>query len=88
MPKSSAPPRPTVDAEVERLQTEVERQKTEMARLERELTSARADVARLQDDGQRDAASNEQVLRLQRELDDIRLKASTGQKVGPDCDAS
>ena len=82
MPKSSVPPRPTVDAEVERLQTEVERQKTEMARLERELTSARADVARLEDDGQRDAASNEQVLRLQRELDDVRLKASTGQKVG------
>jgi DNA-binding response OmpR family regulator/chromosome segregation ATPase len=82
IPKSSVPPRPTVDAEVERLQTEVERQKTEMARLERELTLARADVARLQDDGQRDAAANEQVLRLQRELDDIRLKAASGQKVG------
>ena len=37
--KSSMPPRPTVDAEVERLQTEVERHKTEMARLERELST-------------------------------------------------
>ena len=83
------PPRPTVDAEVERLQTEVERHKTEMARLERELSTAKAelstaklDVQRLQDNEQRDAASNEQVLRLQRELDEIRLKAASAKSGG------
>jgi hypothetical protein len=80
--KSSMPPRPTVDAEVERLQSEVERQKTENARLERELTSARGDLERLRADGQGEAAANEQVVRLQRELDDVRLKAASGQKVG------
>jgi DNA-binding response OmpR family regulator len=80
--KSSMPPRPTVDAEVERLQTEVERQKTEMARLERELSTAKGEIQRLSDNEQREAASNEQVVRLQRELDEIRLKASTGQRVG------
>src|SRR5204862_882102 len=67
-PRASVPPRPTVDAEVERLQTEVERQKTELARLERELSTARADVQRLEDNEQREAASNEQVVKLQREL--------------------
>jgi DNA-binding response OmpR family regulator/chromosome segregation ATPase len=87
--RSSMPPRPTVDAEVERLQNEVERQKTENARLERELStakselsSAKLEVQRLQDNEQREAASNEQVVRLQRELDEIRLKAAAGQKVG------
>src|SRR6185295_4144129 len=49
---------------------------------ERELGSARADVQRLEENAQRDSASNETVLRLQRELDDIRLKAASGQKIG------
>jgi len=80
--KSSVPPRPTVDAEVERLQRELERQKMEMARLERELGSARADVQRLEQNANTESASNEQVLRLQREIDEIRLKAASGQKIG------
>jgi hypothetical protein len=53
-----------------------------MARLERELSSARLDIGRLEENAEREGASDEQVMRLQRELDEIRLKASSGQRVG------
>ena len=78
---SSAPPRPQFDAEVERLRGESERQKAEMARMERELEKARGDVSRLEDAARLSSESDERVVRLQRELDELKLKAASGGKV-------
>jgi CheY-like chemotaxis protein len=80
--KSSIPPRPTFDAEVERLRSELERQKTEGARLERELQSAKTEIQRLEEAALADPGSNDQIVRLQRELDELRSKAASGGKVG------
>jgi CheY-like chemotaxis protein len=80
--KSSIPPRPTFDAEVERLRTELEKQKTEAARLERELANAKAEMHRMEETALQDPGSNDQVVRLQRELDELRTKAASGGKVG------
>ena len=78
---SSAAPRPQVDAEVERLRAETERQKAELLRTERELQSARADVERLEEAAKQGAESDERVTKLQRELDELKLKAASGGKV-------
>jgi DNA-binding response OmpR family regulator len=78
---SSAPPRPTTDAEVERLRGEAEKQKAELARMERELGTARAEITRLEEATQRGAESDERVTKLQRELDELKLKAASGGKV-------
>jgi CheY-like chemotaxis protein len=78
---SSAAPRPQVDAEVERLRAETERQKAEHLRMERELQSARGDVARLEEAAALGAESDERVTKLQRELDELKLKAASGGKV-------
>jgi DNA-binding response OmpR family regulator/chromosome segregation ATPase len=78
---SSAPPRPTIDAEVERLRGETEKQKAELARMERELNTARAEITRLEQAAQRGSESDERVTKLQRELDELKLKAASGGKV-------
>ena len=78
---SSAPPRPTIDAEVERLRGETEKQKAELARMERELGTARGEITRLEEATQRGAESDERVTKLQRELDELKLKATSGGKV-------
>jgi CheY-like chemotaxis protein len=78
---SSAPPRPAVDADVERLRGETEKQKAELLRTERELTQARAEVARLEDRVRQSAESDDRVVKLQRELDELKLKAASGGKV-------
>jgi DNA-binding response OmpR family regulator/chromosome segregation ATPase len=78
---SSAPPRPQIDAEVERLRGETERQRAELGRLERELQTSRADVTRLEDAARHSAESDERVVKLQRELDELKLKAASGGKV-------
>ena len=78
---SSAPPRPTIDAEVERLRGEAERQKAELARMERELGTARAEIARLEETARHSSESDERVTKLQRELDELKLKAASGGKV-------
>ncbi|HMI83061.1 MAG TPA: response regulator [Polyangiaceae bacterium] len=78
---SSAPPRPQFDAEVERLRGETERQKAELARMERELQAARGEVTRLEEATRRGAESDERVTKLQRELDELKLKAASGGKV-------
>jgi len=78
----SSPPRPTTDAEVERLRAEMERQKTELARMERELSAARSEVQRLEEAARSESGANDEVVRLQRQLDELRLKAPSGGKVG------
>jgi CheY-like chemotaxis protein len=78
---SSAAPRPQIDAEVERLRAETERQKAEHLRMERELQSARGEVERLQEAAALGAESDERVTKLQRELDELKLKAASGGKV-------
>jgi DNA-binding response OmpR family regulator len=78
---SSAPPRPTFDAEVERLRGETEKHKAELARMERELNTARAEITRLEQAAQRGSESDERVAKLQRELDELKLKAASGGKV-------
>jgi DNA-binding response OmpR family regulator/chromosome segregation ATPase len=78
---SSAPPRPQVDADVERLRGETERQKAELARMERELQTARAEVTRLEDAARQSSESDERVTKLQRELDELKLKPASGGKV-------
>jgi CheY-like chemotaxis protein len=78
---SSAAPRPQHDAEVERLRGETERQKAELLRMERELQSARGEVQRLEESAKRGAESDERVTKLQRELDELKLKAASGGKV-------
>jgi CheY-like chemotaxis protein len=80
--KSSIPPRPTTDAEVERLRGELEKQRTESARIERELQNAKTEIQRLEEAALADPGSNDQVVRLQRELDELRSKAASGGKVG------
>ncbi|HKQ68610.1 MAG TPA: response regulator, partial [Polyangiaceae bacterium] len=82
MPKSSAPPRPAFDAEVERLRGEVERQKAEFARVERELSSAHTEIQRLEEAALADPGSNDQIVRLQREIEELRQKGGGGGKVG------
>jgi DNA-binding response OmpR family regulator/chromosome segregation ATPase len=78
---SSAPPRPTIDAEVDRLRGDAERQKAELARMERELGTARAEIARLEETARHSSESDERVTKLQRELDELKLKAASGGKV-------
>jgi CheY-like chemotaxis protein len=80
--KSSIPPRPTFDVEVDRLRGELEKQKTEAVRLERELSNAKAEMQRMEEAALQDPGSNDQVVRLQRELDELRTKAASGGKVG------
>jgi DNA-binding response OmpR family regulator/chromosome segregation ATPase len=78
---SSAPPRPQIDAEVERLRGETERQKAELARMERELQASRGDVTRLEESARGSSESGERVTKLQRELDELKLKPASGGKV-------
>jgi len=78
---STAPRPPQVDAEVERLRAETERQKAEHLRMERELQSARGEVERLEQAAKQGAESDERVTKLQRELDELKLKAASGGKV-------
>jgi DNA-binding response OmpR family regulator len=78
---SSVPPRVQVDAEIERLRGEAEKQKAELARMERELQSARGEITRLEEAAKHGAESDERVTKLQRELDELKLKAASGGKV-------
>jgi CheY-like chemotaxis protein len=79
---SSRPPRPVIDAEVERLRADGEKYKLELARMERELQNARDEITRLEEGAKLASDSDERAAKLQRELDELKLKASAGGKVG------
>ena len=64
------------------LRAELEQQKSETNRFARELGEARAEIERLEQAALDDSGSSEQVVRLQRELDELRLKAASGAKMG------
>ena len=75
----SVPPRPPTDSlELERLRAELERVKSERGRLEQELTTLRAEKTRLEDQVEQEARKSAEVQRLQRELDELKAKASSG----------
>jgi CheY-like chemotaxis protein len=77
------PPRPTVDqGELDRARADLEKAKTRANELERELASVKADVARLQDDKERGSRSDAESQRMQREIDELKVKLAAGQKSG------
>jgi CheY-like chemotaxis protein len=75
------PPRPAVDfAELDRARVEIEKAKTRASDLERELASSKAEVARLQDDKERGSKSDADSQRMQREIDELKVKLAAGPK--------
>jgi CheY-like chemotaxis protein len=82
-PASVAPaPPPADDTELQVLRNDLEQYQVDNARLARELGEARSEVERLEQAALDDSGSKEQVERLQRELDEVRLKAASGGKIG------
>lgn len=79
----SVPPRPPTDSlELERLRTELDRVKSERSRLEQDLATVRAEKTRLEDQVEQEARKSAEVQRLQRELDELKARASSGNRPG------
>src|SRR6185436_3182539 len=61
---------------------DVARLQAEITRLERETAGLRSQLSRQEEVAQQAAQSMSEVQRLQRELDEVRIKAAAGGKVG------
>jgi CheY-like chemotaxis protein len=77
------PPRPSVDqGDVDRVRADLEKAKSRANELEKDLASAKADISRLQDDKERGSKSDAESQRMQREIDELKVKLAAGPKTG------
>src|SRR5690606_18452263 len=81
---SSTLPRSSIPAAVDpaRLREELERQRARGAELESEIRTLRTQSAELQEAVRRGTARDQQLQKLQRELDEARARAASGRSAG------
>ncbi|HEX4341455.1 MAG TPA: response regulator [Polyangiaceae bacterium] len=75
-PLASIPPRPRTDSIDQALRDENVKLVEKVRDLEKDVREARAQTAELEDQAQRAASKDAEVQRLQRELDDVKVKAA------------
>jgi hypothetical protein len=81
-PRAESMPPSRADAENARLRQELERQRVRISELDEEARAAEARIAELDEAIRRDGSKDQQVQKLQRELDDAKAKLASGKTGG------